>query len=97
MAQMIEGGTRWLLASAFGSAIGLVVWGACNSPLTVGPQIGRYAIVSVSGQVHRLDTATGEIRAFVLGPEDETRSTVEASGGPFKFVEIGTLRPDGQE
>lgn len=97
MAQMIERGTGWLLASALGSAIALLAVGACSSPLALGPQIGRYAIVSVSGQVHRLDTATGEIRAFILGPEDETRSTVEAAGGPFKFVEIGSLRPGGKE
>jgi hypothetical protein len=90
MAQMITRALPLVFAAILGGAITLFLFGAWNSG-------GRYAIVSVgSGQIHRLDTATGEIRAFILGPEEQARSTLR-SVGPLHFVEIGALPGGGQQ
>ena len=69
---------------------------ACTVSSALPSQAGRYAIASIGGQVHRLDTATGEIRAFIIGPEravQESLRELGAKSGTIPFVEIGSLPP----
>jgi hypothetical protein len=89
MAQIITRALPLVLAAVLGGAITLFLVGPWNAG-------SRYAIVSVgSGQIHRLDTATGEIRAYILAPEEQARSTLR-SVGPLHFVEIGAM-PGGAQ
>jgi hypothetical protein len=97
MAQMIAPGTRWVFAWALASTIALLAVGACSSPLSVGSQVGRYAIVWDNRQlIHRLDTATGEIRLFVVRRASDEATSAER-GNPFGYFESGILRPGGKE
>jgi len=97
MAQMIAPGTRWVFAWALASIIALLVVGACSSPQAVGPQVGRYAIVwDNAGLIHRLDTATGEIRFFLIR-RDSDHSTSAELGRPFGYFQVGILRAGGKE
>jgi hypothetical protein len=97
MAQMIAPGTHWVFAWAVASTIALLVVGACSSPQAVGPQVGRYAFVSDNRQlIHRLDTATGEIRLFLLRRAADQPTLAERSE-PFGYFQVGILRAGGKE
>ena len=85
----------WTLLSV--AVVGVV--SACTMSNALPSQAGRYAVASIGGQVHRLDTATGEIRAFIVGPERAVQDSLRELGaktGTIPFVEIGFLPPAAQ-
>lgn len=66
----LERKLRWLTAAAL-ILVGIMAVGALGIARFLP---GRYRIIDSGGLIHRLDTRTGEMELFVLGPESGVES-----------------------